>query len=145
MSGTPVNTFTGGTVINGGILEIYGRSADNGGYTSLGTGPVTINNNGTLVSANDWATGNEWNGGNVGKITINAGGTWIINTAGNTVRNGLELNGGQINGTGNSGDWGGMYLAEHLRDGGQQCHLQHFRGHRLERRHHHDGGHRQPA
>ena len=110
MSGAPVNTFTAGTVISGGTVEIYGRSADNGGYTSLGTGPVTINNGATLVSANDWTTGNEWNSGSVGTITVNAGGTWAINTAGNTVRNGLVLNGGTVNGGGNSPDWGGMYL-----------------------------------
>jgi len=108
--GTPVNTFTAGTVISGGTIEIYGRSADNGGFTSLGTGPVTINTGATLVSASDWTTGNEWNGGNVGTITVNAGGTWTINGAGNTVRNGLVLNGGTINGTGASADWGGMYL-----------------------------------
>ncbi len=110
MSGAPVNTFTAGTVISGGTIEIYGRSADNGGYTSLGTGPVTINSGATLVSASDWTTGNEWNSGNVGTITVNAGGTWTINGAGNTVRNGLVLNGATVNGTGVSGDWGGMYL-----------------------------------
>ncbi len=110
MSGSPVNSYTGGTIIHGGTLEIYGRSADNGGYTSLGTGPVTVNNGATLVSANDWTTGNEWNGGNVGLITINAGGTWTINAAGGTVRNGLVLNGGTINGSGANADWGGMYL-----------------------------------
>lgn len=110
MSGTPVNTYTGGTIISGGTLEIYGRSADNGGYTSLGTGAVTINHGGALVSASDWTTGNEWNSGNVGTITVNAGGTWTINGAGNTVRNGLVLNGGTVNGSGASGDWGGMYL-----------------------------------
>jgi autotransporter-associated beta strand protein len=109
-SGTPVNTFTAGTVISGGTLEIYGRSADNGGFTSLGTGPVTINTGATLVSASDWTTGNEWNGGNVGTITVNAGGTWTINGAGNTVRSGLLLNGGTVNGSGASPDWGGMYL-----------------------------------
>lgn len=108
--GSSVNTFAGGTVISGGTIEIYGRSADNGGYTSLGTGPVTIQNGGTLVSANDWTTGNEWNGGNVGTITVGAGGTWTINGAGNTVRNGLVLLGGTVNGSGANGDWGGLYL-----------------------------------
>ena len=110
MSGTPVNSHTGATVINAGTLEIYGRSADNGGYTSLGTGSVTINNGGTLITANDWALGNEWNAGNVGTVTVNAGGTLTINSAGNTIRNGLVLNGGTVNGTGANNDWGGMYL-----------------------------------
>jgi autotransporter-associated beta strand protein len=110
MSGTPVNRHTGATVINGGTLEIYGRSADNGGFTSLGTGSVTINNGGTLITANDWALGNEWNGGNVGTVTVNAGGTLTINSAGNTIRNGLVLNGGTVNGSGANTDWGGIYL-----------------------------------
>lgn len=109
-SGSAVNSFAGGTVISGGTIEIYGRSADNGGYTSLGTGPVTIQNGGTLVSANEWTTGNEWNAGNVGTITIQAGGTWTVNGAGSTVRNGLVLNGGTVNGSGVSADWGGIYL-----------------------------------
>ncbi len=110
MGTNPKNTFTGGTVINGGTLEIFGRSADNGGYTSLGTGAVTINNGGTLVAANDWALGNEWNVGNVGTVTVNAGGTLTLNTAGNTIRNGLVLNGATVNGSGVNNDWGGLYL-----------------------------------
>jgi autotransporter-associated beta strand protein len=112
MGGSAVNTYAGGTVISGGTVEIYGRSADNGGYTSLGTGSVTIQNGATLVSASDWTTGNEWNSGNVGTITLNGGSTWTINGAGNTVRNGLVLNGATVNGTGNSGDWGGLYLRD---------------------------------
>lgn len=110
MSGSPVNTFTGETIISGGTLEIRARSADNGGYTSIGSGPVTINNGGTLLSSNDWTTGNEWNGACVGLITINAGGTWTITAAGGTVRNGLILNGGTINGSGANADWGGLFL-----------------------------------
>jgi autotransporter-associated beta strand protein len=110
MSGSPVNTLTGETIISGGTLEIRARSADNGGYTSIGTGPVTINTGGTLLSSNDWSTGNEWNGGNVGTITIQNGGTWTITAAGGTVRNGLILNGGTVNGSGNNADWGGVYL-----------------------------------
>jgi autotransporter-associated beta strand protein len=110
MSGSSVNSYSGGTIINGGTVEINGRSADNGGYTSLGTGPVTLNNGSTLVSANDWATGNEWNGGAVGLMTLNPGSTWTINAAGSTVRNGLVLNGATVNGQGTNGDWGGMYL-----------------------------------
>jgi autotransporter-associated beta strand protein len=104
------STYTGTTTINGGTIEITGRSADNGGYTSLGTGSIVINNGGTLITSNDWALGNEWNGGNVGTVTVNAGGVLTINTAGNTIRNGLVLNGGTVNGTGSNSDWGGLYL-----------------------------------
>ncbi len=109
---TGLNTYTGGTVITGGTVQISGASADNGGYTNLGTGAVTINNGGTLLSVGNWTTGNEWNGGNVGTITVNAGGTWTMNngTAGGTVRNGLVLNGGTVNGAGSNADWGVMYL-----------------------------------
>lgn len=105
------NTYADGTVISGGTIEIYGKSADNADKTtSLGNGPLTIQSGGTLVTANDWSTGNEWYGNCVGKITIEAGGTMTINTGGNTVRNGLVLNGGTVNGSGANGDWGGMYL-----------------------------------
>lgn len=108
LSGT--NTFSGGFVIQAGVVQADANSANNGGYSSLGAGTVTIQNGGTLVSTADWATGNEWRGGNVGKITVNTGGTWLINAVGSTVRNGLELNGGSIGGPGTHPDWGGLYL-----------------------------------
>ncbi|MCX6919639.1 MAG: autotransporter-associated beta strand repeat-containing protein, partial [Verrucomicrobia bacterium] len=108
LSGT--NVFTGGFVIQAGVVYAGSNTANNGGYSSLGAGTVTIQNGATLVSAADWSTGNEWQGGNVGKITVNAGGTWLINSRGNTVRNGLELSGGSISGTGGDADWGGLYL-----------------------------------
>lgn len=108
LSGT--NVFTGGFVIHAGTVYAEAATADNGGYSSLGAGTITIQNGATLVSAVDWTTGNEWQGGNVGKITVNAGGTWLISSRGNTVRNGLELSGGSISGSGGDADWGGLYL-----------------------------------
>ena len=108
LSGT--NIFTGGFVIHAGTVYAEAATADNGGYSSLGAGTITIQNGATLVSAVNWTTGNEWQGGNVGKITVNAGGTWLISSRGNTVRNGLELSGGSISGTGGDADWGGLYL-----------------------------------
>jgi len=108
LSGT--NIFTGGFVIQSGVVYAGANSANNGGYSSLGAGTVTIQNGATLVSVADWSTGNEWIGGNVGKITVNAGATWLINSVGNTIRNGLELNGGSIGGSGANADWGGLYL-----------------------------------
>jgi autotransporter-associated beta strand protein len=107
---TGLNTFSGGFVINAGTVQAEASTADNGGYSSLGSGPVTIQSGATLISNSNWSTGNEWNGACVGKITINAGGTWTLNNVGNTVRNGLELNGGTIGGTGANADWGGLYL-----------------------------------
>lgn len=108
LSGT--NVFTGGLVLHAGVVVADASSADNGGYSSLGYGPITIQGGATLVSASFWATGNEWIGGNTGKITVNAGGAWLINALGSTVRNGLELNGGAIGGPGTHPDWGGLYL-----------------------------------
>jgi autotransporter-associated beta strand protein len=108
LSGT--NVFTGGFVIQSGTVSAAANSTSNGGYSSLGAGTVTIQNGATLVSDSEFSTGNEWMGGNVGKITVNAGGTWLINSRGNTVRNGLELSGGSISGAGGDADWGGLYL-----------------------------------
>ena len=107
---TGLNTFSGGIVIHAGVVQAEASTADNGGYSSLGSGPVTIQNGATLISNSNWTTGNEWNGASVGKITVNAGGTWTLNNVGNTVRNGLELNGGSIDGAGANADWGGLYL-----------------------------------
>jgi len=104
------SSYSAGTTIHSGTVSISGRSADNGGFTSIGTGPVTLHRGATLISANDWSTGNEWNSGNIGKLTIHAGGTWTISHVGNTLRNGLEINGGTINGLGANNDWGGLYL-----------------------------------
>ena len=108
LSGT--NIFTGGFIIQSGTVSAAANSTSNGGYSSLGAGTVTIQNGATLVSDSEFSTGNEWMGGNVGKITVNAGGTWLINSRGNTVRNGLELSGGSISGAGGDADWGGLYL-----------------------------------
>ena len=108
LSGT--NVFTGGFIIQSGTVSAAANSANNGGYSSLGAGTVTIQNGATLVSDSEFSTGNEWQGGNVGKITVNAGATWLINSRGNTVRNGLELSGGSISGAGGDADWGGLYL-----------------------------------
>jgi autotransporter-associated beta strand protein len=108
LSGT--NIFTGGFVIQSGTVSAAANSTRNGGYSSLGAGTVTIQNGATLVSDSEFSTGNEWMGGNVGKITVNAGGAWLINSRGNTVRNGLELSGGSISGAGGDADWGGLYL-----------------------------------
>jgi autotransporter-associated beta strand protein len=107
---TGLNTFSGGVVIHAGVLQAEASTADNGGYSSLGSGPVTIQNGATLISNSNWTTGNEWNGASVGKITVNAGGTWTINYVGSAVRNGLELNGGSIDGPAANADWGGLYL-----------------------------------
>jgi autotransporter-associated beta strand protein len=116
-----MNTFSGGTEVVEGTLEITQSSADNGGFTSIGTGPVTIRSGGTLLSSGHWTTGNEWNNGAVGKITIDQGGTWHITAVGGTIRNGLELRGGQITSTGQANaDWGFLQVKSEITATGSQ-------------------------
>ena len=106
-----MNTYSGGTEVADGTLEITQPSADNGGFTSIGTGSVIIRSGGTLLSSGNWTTGNEWNTGAVGKITIDQGGTWYITGVGGTIRNGLELRGGQITSNGQTNpDWGVLHV-----------------------------------
>ena len=110
-----INTYSGSTEVAAGTLEITQPSADNGGFTSIGYGPVNIRSGGTLLSSGNWATGNEWNTGAVGKITIDQGGIWHITAIGGTVRNGLELRGGQITSAGQANaDWGVLQLKSEI-------------------------------
>ena len=115
------STYTGGTEVVGGTLDISQPSADNGGFTSIGSGPVNIRSGGTLLSSGNWTTGNEWNNGAVGKITIDQGGAWHITGVGGTVRNGLELRGGQITSNGQANaDWGVLHLKSEITASGGQ-------------------------
>ena len=115
------STYTGGTEVADGTLEITQPSADNGGFTSIGTGPVTIRSGATLLSSWNWTTGNNWNSGAVGKITIDQGGTWHITGVGGTVRNGLELRGGQITSNGQANaDWGVLHVKSEITATGGQ-------------------------
>jgi autotransporter-associated beta strand protein len=110
-----INTYGGSTEVAAGTLEITQPSADNGGFTSIGSGPVNIRSGGTLLSSGNWATGNDWNTGAVGKITIDQGGTWHITAIGGTVRNGLELRGGQVTSAGQANaDWGVLHLKSEI-------------------------------
>ncbi|MCB1130831.1 MAG: DNRLRE domain-containing protein, partial [Verrucomicrobiae bacterium] len=109
-------TFEGIT-INGGTL-VAERSVQDNGIHTLGTGPLIINNGGTLRSAVNWATSSEWNATSVGAITINQGGTWEIEALGQTVRNGLFLNGGTITATLSNADWGALHLKSGVTAGG---------------------------
>ncbi len=106
---TGQNSFNGGLTINGGTVEAA-RSMQDYGIHTLGTGPITINNGGTLRSTAQWSTSSEWNGTTVGAVTINQGGTWSIQGVGQTIRNGLYLNGGSITATVSNTDWGALHL-----------------------------------
>ena len=116
-----MNTFSGGIEVADGTLEITQASADNGGFTSIGSGPVNVRSGGTLLSSGNWTTGNEWNNGAVGKITIDQGGTWNITGVGGTIRNGLELRGGQITSIGQANaDWGVLHVKSEITATGGQ-------------------------
>ena len=111
------NGSSGGITINGGTL-IASKSAQDDGVHALGFGPLTINNGGTLRSTRNWSTSSEWNGNTVGAITVNQGGTWSVEAVGQTIRNGLYLNGGVITGSASHGDWGGLHLKSDITAGG---------------------------
>lgn len=99
-------TFTGGTVVNGGILNLSGGGGSNG--TIRGT--VTVNTGGILRLSTGDATG--YSGGAGSLTTINLdGGTLNVNSASNQTLGSAALNltGGSITGlaTGNIDFFGG--------------------------------------
>lgn len=110
------NGSSGGIIINGGSLEAT-RSAQDHGIHTLGTGPLTINNGGTLRSTANWTTSSEWNGTSVGALTINQGGTWSIEAGPQSIRNGLYMNGGTLTATGPNADWGALHLKSEVTAG----------------------------
>ncbi|MBN8456982.1 MAG: autotransporter-associated beta strand repeat-containing protein [Verrucomicrobia bacterium] len=120
-SGTMVlagaNGSSGGITINGGTL-IATKSVQDDGIHTLGSGTLTVNAGGTLLTTRNWATSSEWNPTSVGSITINQGGSWSIEGVGQTVYNGLYLNGGAITGTASHGDWGALHLKSDITAGG---------------------------
>ena len=65
------NTFTGGTVINGGIIKAGSESAGNQNDLALGVGPVTINTGGQLRLGGN--TGTAVNHFITNAITLNGG------------------------------------------------------------------------
>lgn len=103
------NGSSGGITINGGTFTAT-RSAQDDGIHTLGYGPLTVNNGGTLRTTRNWTTSSEWNGNSVGTVTINQGGTWSIESIGQTIKNGLNLNGGSITSSVSNADWGALHL-----------------------------------
>jgi autotransporter-associated beta strand protein len=69
-------TYTGGTTVNGGVLDLTGG----GGVDGTIRGTVNINNNATLRLSNGDATGWGTGAGRLSTININAGGTLHVNT-----------------------------------------------------------------
>jgi T5SS/PEP-CTERM-associated repeat protein/autotransporter-associated beta strand protein/autotransporter passenger strand-loop-strand repeat protein len=94
---TAVNSYTGPTVINGGVLEIEG--------SLTGTSSVTVNASGTLMVANGGTVNSTTviNGGVVevggsltgSSVTVNTGGTLTVANGG-TVDSTTVINGGAV-------------------------------------------------
>ena len=76
-------TYTGGTTINGGVLEL-------GGGANVGRGSVTINDGGTLRLSYQDASDS------LGAITINAGGRMTASANWQWLNGNITLNGGEI-------------------------------------------------
>jgi autotransporter-associated beta strand protein len=105
--------LSGGLNIVGGIVEF------NSQYIRMGS--ITIGNGGMLRATADWALGanNPWfNGRSAGPITVNVGGTLDVRGVGNSILEGLTLNGGTVTGSDSSEDWGRLLLASQVMAGG---------------------------
>jgi fibronectin-binding autotransporter adhesin len=88
------NTYTGGTVVNSGTLNLAWASNDGRGSLPAGQ-PVTVNSGATLRMAVGDAMG--WYSGNPGMITVNGGIVTVAAGVHDSVGNGgFTLNGGTI-------------------------------------------------
>lgn len=83
---TNANTYTGGTTINGGTLQI-----NNSTGSGTGTGAVTVNSSGTL-SGLPTATGFANPGTISGAVTVNGGGALLAKSGSTFTFGGLTLN-----------------------------------------------------
>ena len=79
-------TYTGGTTINGGVLEFVGGA-------NIGRGTVTVNDTGTFRLA--WQDASN----SLGRITINDGGLVTASANWQWVQGGLTMNGGELGAT----------------------------------------------
>ncbi|HTV47097.1 MAG TPA: RICIN domain-containing protein, partial [Phycisphaerae bacterium] len=105
---TDANTFSGGTTISGGTLEVS-DTADNGS-TSLGGGNVIVKTGGILIGADQDAFG--YGSAAPQTITINGGTVTDLGTSDYriTLPNLIFINGGTLtSATGNTGDAYGNY------------------------------------
>jgi|UPI0004868AD1 fibronectin-binding autotransporter adhesin len=101
-------TYTGGTTVNAGTLELAGSSRP--------SGAITVNNTGTLYSS-AWSTTDS-----LSSLTINAGGTYHVaeGVASGGLNGGLHLNGGTFSGATGHWQYGNMRLDGNLYVGGTQ-------------------------
>lgn len=93
------NTYTGGTTVNAGVLNLTGG----GGSAGTIRGTVTVNSGGTLRLSTGDATGYTAGTTSLGVINI-TGGTMDVNTTANQTLGGATINmtGGSITGIANS-------------------------------------------
>jgi fibronectin-binding autotransporter adhesin len=87
---TNANTYTGGTTVNAGTLQVNNTSG-----SATGTGAVVVNSGGTL-SGLPAAVGFTAPGSIAGSVTINTGGTLLARSGGTFTFGGLTLNAGAI-------------------------------------------------
>ena len=87
---TNANTYTGGTTVNAGTLQVNNTTG-----SGTGTGAVAVNNGGTL-SGLPTATGFANAGTIAGNVTVNSGGAIAARSGGTFTFGGLALNGGAI-------------------------------------------------
>ncbi|MFO1529569.1 MAG: autotransporter-associated beta strand repeat-containing protein, partial [Kiritimatiellia bacterium] len=101
---TAPNTFTGGTTVNAGTVNVAAQS-------SMQNSPVVVNSGAVFQTSVDWGTG--WSyGAGMGAITVNAGGILRTSAVANVFRNGLNLNGGTVEATGGTNYNWGQYVVE---------------------------------
>ncbi len=87
---TNANTYSGGTTINGGVLQV-----NNSTGSGTGSGAVTVNSGGTL-SGLPTAAGFAAPGTISGSVAVNSGGTVVAQSGGTFTFGGLALNAGAL-------------------------------------------------
>ena len=104
------NTYSGQTIVSGGILAFASDGGVKGGVYSYGTaaGTIVINNGGTVrLDTNDFLGAHT--SVPVATVTINTGGTMASNVTFSTLNN-LTLSGGTLQSNGGTSGWGSFGL-----------------------------------
>lgn len=99
LTGTNANTYTGGTFVNQGILQV-GDGASGGNDASLGTGPVTLHGSLQVNITNNLTIANSMSGSGL----LIKQGTGMLTLSGNNTFNGYNISapGTTVSGAGQS-------------------------------------------